>query len=153
MNVANHKRQVLARIVGLADGQEIVSAKLLETECEAPCTSSNCGSFGSTPFCEGTEELEQYLEGLGEQVNKLHIAMMRQDLLQLEELVEDIKRGAGSYGLRRITAMADRLDAELETDSDDDLCGLVNQVSALSEVCREMLCGDEQGGDDYLPGA
>ncbi|QDU32252.1 Hpt domain protein [Poriferisphaera corsica] len=140
-NQQDPPKDVLARIVGVADGHEIVTAQFIDDNA----------SEQSQISLEGAQALDTYLESLTSQVNQLHEAMMRQDIEQLEDVVEDIKRGAGSYGLRRVASMAAKLDEEIE--GDESIISLVNCVSELSELCRDLIGDNMPNDDDFLPGA
>ena len=144
MDIEKQERDVLARIVGVADGEDIVSARICEEEHEPE-------NAVAKELHDESVALEKYLEGLGEQINQMHVAMMRQDLALLEDTVEALKRGAGSYGLMRIAAMADRLDDEIA--HEDDLVHLVSRVDELCDVCKELMEHEDEMDDDLLPGA
>ena len=128
--------QVIAKIVANEDGAGRVSVQLADGEVMDEEVEHKLHRLG---------RLELFLDELGEQVSEMHAAVMREDLERLEEIVEEVKRGAGSYGLRRITSSASKLDEELE--QIDDLCELVQKVNGLANICKEVI-GELDGQDD-----
>ena len=127
---------VIARIVASHDGDGHVSVQMT-------------GGDEVEKKLHRLGRLELFLNELSEQVSEMHAAVMREDLGRLEELVEEVKRGAGSYGLRRITSSASKLDEELERI--DDLCELVQKVNGLTSVCKDVIGELDQIDDDWHP--